>query len=64
MYCAAKAGVLGLMRGLRSTLPAKNISINMIAPWMTGNDTIATIARLWTELIQNPSNCYAAAMDC
>lgn len=36
MYCAAKAGVLGLMRGLRSTLPAKNISINMIAPWMTG----------------------------
>lgn len=36
MYCAAKAGVLGLMRGLRSTLPAKNISINLIAPWMTG----------------------------
>lgn len=36
MYCAAKAGVLGLMRGLRSQLIKQNITINMIAPWMTG----------------------------
>lgn len=36
MYCAAKAGVLGLMRSLRTQLIKKNVTINMIAPWMTG----------------------------
>ena len=35
LYCAAKSGVLGLMRGLRSKLPEKNVTINVIAPWMT-----------------------------
>lgn len=35
-YCASKGGVLGLMRGLRKQLPKDNITINMIAPWMTG----------------------------
>jgi len=36
MYCASKAGALGLMRGLRTKLPAKGITVNLIAPWMTG----------------------------
>ncbi|OQV05084.1 hypothetical protein CLAIMM_09877 [Cladophialophora immunda] len=40
IYCAAKAGVLGLMRGLRSRLLDKGISVNMIAPWMTGSPLI------------------------
>jgi len=35
VYCAAKAGVLGLMRSLRTQLPRDNITINMVAPWMT-----------------------------
>lgn len=35
-YCASKAAVLGLMRALRSQLPRRNITVNMIAPWMTG----------------------------
>lgn len=35
-YCASKAGVLGLMRALRTQLPKDNITVNMIAPWMTG----------------------------
>lgn len=34
-YCAAKAGVVGLMRGLRTQLDP-NITINVVAPWMTG----------------------------
>jgi NAD(P)-dependent dehydrogenase (short-subunit alcohol dehydrogenase family) len=35
-YCAAKAGVMGLMRSLRSQLPKNNnVTINMVAPWMT-----------------------------
>jgi NAD(P)-dependent dehydrogenase (short-subunit alcohol dehydrogenase family) len=36
IYCASKAGVLGLMRSLRTQLVKENITINMIAPWMTG----------------------------
>lgn len=37
-YCASKAAVLGLMRALRSQLPKRNITVNMIAPWMTGEN--------------------------
>lgn len=36
LYGAAKAGVLGLMRGARTQLIKQNISINMVAPWLTG----------------------------
>lgn len=35
IYCASKAGILGLMRSLRTQLVKENITINMIAPWMT-----------------------------
>lgn len=35
-YCASKAAVLGLMRAMRTQLPKMNITVNMIAPWMTG----------------------------
>ncbi len=35
LYCAAKAGVLGFMRSLRTQLIKKNITVNMVAPWMT-----------------------------
>lgn len=35
-YCAAKAGVMGLMRSLRTQLPKSNgVTVNMVAPWMT-----------------------------
>lgn len=36
LYCAAKAGVLGLMRGLRSKADQKNFTVNVVAPWLTG----------------------------
>ncbi len=36
LYCAAKAGILGFMRSLRTQLAKKNITVNMVAPWMTG----------------------------
>ncbi|KAH6976476.1 hypothetical protein BKA56DRAFT_524003, partial [Ilyonectria sp. MPI-CAGE-AT-0026] len=35
LYCAAKAGVLGLMRGLRSKADEKNFTVNVVAPWLT-----------------------------
>ena len=36
LYCASKAGVLGLMRSLRSQLVKRNVTVNVVAPWMTG----------------------------
>lgn len=35
LYCAAKAGIVGLMRGLRTQLIKKNITVNTVCPWMT-----------------------------
>lgn len=36
LYCASKAGILGLMRSLRTqVLKNDNFTVNMIAPWMT-----------------------------
>lgn len=34
-YCASKAAVVGLMRALRTQLPKRNATVNVIAPWMT-----------------------------
>lgn len=34
-YCTAKHGLLGLMRCLRNQVGARNVTINLVAPWMT-----------------------------
>jgi NAD(P)-dependent dehydrogenase (short-subunit alcohol dehydrogenase family) len=34
-YTASKHGVLGLMRGLHTTVIKENLRINVICPWMT-----------------------------
>lgn len=40
-YCASKAGVMGLMRSLRTQLPKNNsVTVNMVAPWLTSKFTI------------------------
>lgn len=39
MYCAAKSGILGLMRGLKSEAPKRNMTVNVVAPWLTGMST-------------------------
>lgn len=48
LYCASKAGILGLMRSLRTQLIKKNITVNMIAPWMTS---------LSLPIIHSPPSC-------
>ncbi|KAI1843756.1 hypothetical protein JX265_001050 [Neoarthrinium moseri] len=35
LYCAAKSGILGLMRSLRSEVIKKNVTVNIVAPWLT-----------------------------
>ncbi|KAH7242849.1 hypothetical protein B0J15DRAFT_501532 [Fusarium solani] len=36
MYCAAKAGIVGLMRALYPELEGTNVTVNTVAPWLTG----------------------------
>ncbi|KAH7013890.1 hypothetical protein EDB80DRAFT_568660 [Ilyonectria destructans] len=53
-YCASKAAVLGLMRALRTQLPKDNITVNMIAPWMTITPMVTDhIRKVWGELPAN-----------
>jgi len=64
LYCAAKTGVLGLMRGLRSQLPLKyNCTINMVAPWMTITPMLPQwIIDLWGDLPANSPEGPAHAL--
>ncbi|KAF4967736.1 hypothetical protein FSARC_4797 [Fusarium sarcochroum] len=53
-YCASKAAVLGLLRGLRTQTVKHNISVNMIAPWMTLTDMITDhVKKVWGDLPAN-----------
>ncbi|CAG8909737.1 unnamed protein product [Penicillium egyptiacum] len=54
LYCAAKTGTLGLMRGLRSQLVRQNITINVVAPWMTITNMVSpSLVTLWGNLPAN-----------
>ncbi|CAP97142.1 Pc21g22450 [Penicillium rubens Wisconsin 54-1255] len=54
LYSAAKTGVLGLMRGLRSQLVRQNITINVVAPWMTITNMVPpSVLKLWGNLPAN-----------
>ena len=47
-YCTSKTGVLGLMRSLRTQLPKNaNITVNMVAPWMTSKFNNSLIKRIY-----------------
>ncbi|KAJ4318663.1 hypothetical protein N0V84_006751 [Fusarium piperis] len=35
IYCAAKAGIVGLMRALYPELEGTNVTVNTVAPWLT-----------------------------
>ncbi|KAJ4250200.1 hypothetical protein NW762_012015 [Fusarium torreyae] len=53
-YCASKAAVLGLLRGLRTQTVKYNVSVNMIAPWMTLTDMITDhVRKVWGDLPAN-----------
>ncbi|KAK1467399.1 hypothetical protein CMEL01_11392 [Colletotrichum melonis] len=61
-YCASKAAVLGLMRAMRTQLPKMNITVNMIAPWMTDTEMVTDhIRSIWKELPANTPKDVATA---
>jgi NAD(P)-dependent dehydrogenase (short-subunit alcohol dehydrogenase family) len=48
LYCASKHGILGLMRSLRTSLPAThNISVSAVCPWMTSTAMVDDLAGAW-----------------
>lgn len=49
LYCAAKSGVLGLMRALRPDMESRNTTINVVCPWMTRES-------LGTRVYEKPTN--------
>ncbi|KAL2881803.1 hypothetical protein SGCOL_002960 [Colletotrichum sp. CLE4] len=56
------AAVLGLMRAMRTQLPRMNITVNMIAPWMTDTEMVTDhIRSIWKELPANTPKDVATA---
>lgn len=63
LYCASKAGVLGLLRGMRTQMPKQNMTINMVAPWMTVTPMLPkAIEDMWDGLPANSAEGPARAL--
>lgn len=62
LYCAAKTGLLGLIRGLRTQLIKKNITINLVCPWLTGTQQ-ASHHRESRLIFLNCSNTHAPSRN-
>ncbi|KAB5563491.1 hypothetical protein GE09DRAFT_1275724 [Coniochaeta sp. 2T2.1] len=63
LYCAGKAGVLGLMRGMRKGLPSDKVTVNMVAPWMTVSPMLPDwIREKWGDLPANDPEGVAKAL--
>ncbi|KAF2995962.1 hypothetical protein E8E14_002796 [Neopestalotiopsis sp. 37M] len=62
-YGAAKAGTLGLMRAFRQTAQKVDVSVNMVAPWMTETNMMPQfIADIWGDLPRNTPLGIAKAL--
>lgn len=67
LYCSSKAGVLGLLRGMRTQLPRRNVTINMVAPWMTVTPVRKTrfhIREEWRSNLSNHRCCQRPSRIC
>ncbi|KKY20212.1 putative short-chain dehydrogenase reductase sdr [Diplodia seriata] len=63
LYCASKTGVLGLLRGLRSQVEARGVSVNMVAPWMTETPMLLReFYDVWAGLPRNTPEGPARAL--
>ncbi|OCL12645.1 NAD(P)-binding protein [Glonium stellatum] len=63
LYCTAKSGVLGLMRGLRSEVIKGNATVNVVAPWLTVTPMLLPEWNIkWGNLPKNSSAGVARAL--
>ncbi|KAF2099802.1 NAD(P)-binding protein [Rhizodiscina lignyota] len=63
LYMASKTGVLGLMRGLRTWVVEKNMTINLVAPWATDTAMLRQEMRdPWGDLPLNQTSDIARAL--
>ncbi|KAK6387664.1 hypothetical protein LTS17_000933 [Exophiala oligosperma] len=63
-YCASKAGVLGLMRSLRTDIPRitkGQTTVNMVAPWQTSM-TSERFLEIWGDLPSNSTQGVGKAL--
>ena len=50
-YCAAKAGVEGLMRALAAEVGSRGVTVNAVAPGLIDTDMTAQLPQQWREQI-------------
>lgn len=63
LYCASKMGVLGFLRGIRTQVEARGVTINMVAPWMTETPMLLQeFYDIWGELPRNKPEGPARAL--
>ncbi|KAK0650755.1 Secoisolariciresinol dehydrogenase [Lasiodiplodia hormozganensis] len=63
LYCASKMGVLGLLRGLRTQVEARGVTVNMVAPWMTETPMLLQeFYDVWGDLPRNKPEGPARAL--
>ncbi|KAL6406501.1 uncharacterized protein AUP68_09296 [Ilyonectria robusta] len=63
LYCAAKTGLLGLMRALRTETSKENITINTVAPWLTITPMVLPDwLQKWGHLPRNSATGVANAL--
>lgn len=63
LYCAGKAGVVGLMRGMRQGMRSDKITVNVVAPWMTVSPMLPDwIREKWGDLPANTPEGVANAL--
>lgn len=63
LYCASKMGVLGLLRGMRTQVEARNVTVNMVAPWMTETPMLLPeFLNVWGTLPRNKPEGPARAL--
>ena len=60
-YCASKAAVVGLMRALRTQLPKRNATVNVIAPWMTSEQKPYVLFLLFLISHRPAANCLCSS---
>ncbi|KAL4802080.1 NAD(P)-binding protein [Aspergillus unguis] len=63
MYCAAKTGILGLMRALHLELEGSNTSVNIVCPFFTVTNLVAPEwLAIWGDLPTTPASVTATAL--